>query len=196
MTQPQTVRMGTREFLSLRRAGEQGLVVPRREFSFRFKSPANATPKMAERQGFEPWEPIKVHWFSKPARSAAPSPLRSCSAITYSIPGRFDQDQIVREWCGCRQEWSHTRAPLLDDDFHSAFRETRPEKGAPGGEEGRNRRPCRHLGPQTIECLCGKWRRAGEAPPYGHGKKTEQDNASAVGSTPHSPNGTDGCGPP
>ena len=34
----------------------------------------------AERQGFEPWVPFPVLWFSKPARSATLSPLRSLGA--------------------------------------------------------------------------------------------------------------------
>ena len=35
-----------------------------------------ASALMAERQGFEPWEDISPHWFSKPARSTAPAPLQ------------------------------------------------------------------------------------------------------------------------
>ena len=31
---------------------------------------------LAERQGFEPWEELPPHWFSKPARSTAPASLR------------------------------------------------------------------------------------------------------------------------
>ena len=30
----------------------------------------------AERQGFEPWVPLRAHWFSRPAQSATLSPLR------------------------------------------------------------------------------------------------------------------------
>ena len=32
--------------------------------------------KMAERQGFEPWVPVKAQRLSKPARSTTPAPLR------------------------------------------------------------------------------------------------------------------------
>ena len=31
---------------------------------------------MAERQGFEPWEPMKVQRFSRPPRSTTPAPLQ------------------------------------------------------------------------------------------------------------------------
>ncbi len=31
---------------------------------------------MAERQGFEPWEHLRVQWFSRPPRSSTPAPLR------------------------------------------------------------------------------------------------------------------------
>jgi hypothetical protein len=31
---------------------------------------------MAERQGFEPWEPVKAQRFSRPPRSTTPAPLR------------------------------------------------------------------------------------------------------------------------
>ena len=40
--------------------------------------------QLAERQGFEPWEDISPHWFSKPARSTAPAPLRNLRTILYS----------------------------------------------------------------------------------------------------------------
>ena len=32
--------------------------------------------KMAERQGFEPWVPVKEQRFSRPPRSTTPAPLR------------------------------------------------------------------------------------------------------------------------
>ena len=34
------------------------------------------TDEKAERQGFEPWVPLRAHWFSRPAQSATLSPLR------------------------------------------------------------------------------------------------------------------------
>ena len=49
----------------------------------------------AERQGFEPWVPLRAHWFSRPAQSATLSPLRgdwlgeSYSAIWFAS-SRFD----------------------------------------------------------------------------------------------------------
>ena len=39
-----------------------------------------ATDK-AEREGFEPSEPLRVHRFSRPARSATLSPLRVCQCL-------------------------------------------------------------------------------------------------------------------
>ena len=32
---------------------------------------------MAERQGFEPWEPVKAQRFSRPPRSTTPAPLHA-----------------------------------------------------------------------------------------------------------------------
>ncbi len=32
---------------------------------------------MAERQGFEPWVPVKAQRFSRPPRSTTPAPLRA-----------------------------------------------------------------------------------------------------------------------
>ena len=47
-----------------------------------------ASALMAERQGFEPWEDISPHWFSKPARSTAPAPLHSPNA-KHRLPNIF-----------------------------------------------------------------------------------------------------------
>ena len=41
----------------------------------------NLSSFQAERQGFEPWVPLRAHWFSRPAQSATLSPLREGSPV-------------------------------------------------------------------------------------------------------------------
>ena len=50
--------------------------------------------KMAERRGFEPREPVRAHWFSKPARSAAPAPLRALRHKNLRHPGSAVKGQV------------------------------------------------------------------------------------------------------
>ena len=45
----------------------------------------------AERVGFEPTVPVKVHWFSRPAHSATLSPLRMCSWRAIIVIGRLER---------------------------------------------------------------------------------------------------------
>ena len=47
----------------------------------RHRLPAAANP-LAERQGFEPWVPVKAQRFSRPPRSTAPAPLHRQRRIT------------------------------------------------------------------------------------------------------------------
>ena len=44
--------------------------------------PRKLINKMAERQGFEPWVPVKAHRFSKPTRSTTPASLRWLNIIS------------------------------------------------------------------------------------------------------------------
>jgi site-specific recombinase XerD len=50
-----------------------------------------AENKKTERAGFEPAVLLRVHWFSKPARSAAPTPLR--------FPGRHGPEGVIYPVC-------------------------------------------------------------------------------------------------
>ena len=69
---------------------------------------------MAERQGFEPWRPVKAYWFSKPARSAALPPLRvffrclaafrrSPNCTSRGRPGRVDPGFLAIDTGGSRR---------------------------------------------------------------------------------------------
>ena len=50
------------------------------------------TGYQAEREGFEPSVPLRVHWFSRPARSAALSPLRSNDEPAFEAAGEWGAD--------------------------------------------------------------------------------------------------------
>ena len=65
---------------------------------------------MAERQGFEPWEPVKAQRFSRPPRSTTPAPLR----IGVVRPFRMD----FTGWQGGLGQFSRTRGiSLLTNRF-------------------------------------------------------------------------------
>ena len=56
----------------------QGLRTPKTTLPFKVLARIQQGEcKMAERQGFEPWEPVKAQRFSRPPRSTTPAPLRA-----------------------------------------------------------------------------------------------------------------------
>ena len=51
-------------------------------------------PKLAERQGFEPWELLRAQRFSRPPRSTAPAPLRE--VLIHRVAWRRGRDSNPR----------------------------------------------------------------------------------------------------
>ena len=79
---------------------------------------------VAERQGFEPWEPVKAQRFSRPPRSTTPAPLRG------GLGGPFSR--LFRQWqegfCASRESLGIFIAPGL---VQPKFKGRIPRKDSP-----------------------------------------------------------------
>ncbi len=54
---------------------------------------------MAERQGFEPWVPVKAQRFSRPPRSTTPAPLRGGLVLIRGLDWPVQGENRAVGWC-------------------------------------------------------------------------------------------------